>query len=152
MDETRFDRLTRRLVLGGALGGALAAVSAPTETDAAKLSRRKRCRRKKRDFCAGRCCATVRRCENTARVESCNRPFECPPDGPADLECGPEGACFCGKTPGGRSACVAVSFPTNCNDLAACDSGTPCPAGQICFTCFCSNQATTPNFHCAPPC
>ena len=121
------------------------------KTDAAKLSKRKRCTRKKRDFCAGRCCPRSRQCINQACVTSCNAPFQCPPDGPADTECGPDGSCFCGKTPGGKAACVGISFPTNCNDLLVCGDGMRCPAGQVCFTCFC-DAGVTPNFRCAPPC
>jgi hypothetical protein len=152
LDHTLFDRLTRRIVLAGLAGGALATWPDRDGTDAAKLSRRKRCKRKNRDFCAGRCCPKGRRCENGACVASCNDPFQCPPAGSADLECGPEGSCFCGKTPGGKAACVGIAFPTDCNELPVCGGGMRCSAGLVCFTCFCSNQATTPNFRCAPPC
>lgn len=151
MDHLLFDRLIRRIVLAGLAAGVLGARPGRDETDAAKLSKRKRCTRKKRDFCAGRCCPRSRQCINQACVTSCNAPFQCPPDGPADTECGPDDSCFCGKTPGGKAACVGISFPTNCNDLPVCGNGMGCPAGQGCFTCFC-DAGVTPNFRCAPPC
>jgi len=152
MDEVQFDRLTRRLVLGGLLGGALAAVPVSDDARAAKLSRRKRCKRKRRDFCDGRCCPKSRQCINKTCVESCNAPFQCPPGGPVDpFSCGPEDTCFCGRTPSGKSSCVAISLTTNCNTLPACGAGTQCPAGQVCFTCAC-DMGSTPIFRCAPPC
>lgn len=150
MDDRRFDLLTRRLVVGGA-AGSLAALLGRSGARARRTSKRKRCREKKRDFCVNRCCPRGQNCTNQFCVDACPSPFQCPPRGPALTECGPGGNCFCGKTKNGKAACVDVPFPTNCNTLQDCGDGTPCPAGEVCFTCSC-NAGTTPNFHCAPPC
>lgn len=152
MDDLRFDRLTRRLVLSGLIGGSLAPFASEEASDAAKLSKRIRCKRRKRDFCAGRCCPKTRQCIAKTCVASCDDPFQCPPDDPVDpFSCGPEDSCFCAKTPGGKSACIAISFTTNCSTLPECGAGTQCPAGQVCFTCAC-DLGSTPVFRCAPPC
>ena len=153
MDALRFDRLTRRLVLWSVLGSSLAAGSAADGVDAAKVSKRKRCKRKKRDFCAGRCCARPQRCDNAVCVSSCDNTFQCPPQGPVDsFSCNSDDSCFCGETPGGKSACVALPSSPACNDFPACGNGTRCPAGQVCFTCACQGMAFVPDFRCAPPC
>ena len=56
MDAKHFERLTRRLALAGLAGELLTSRLGGAETDALGV-RAKRCRRKKRVFCAGRCCA-----------------------------------------------------------------------------------------------
>ena len=151
MDDRRFDRLTRRLTVIGA-AASMAALVRPQRTGAARKSKRKRCREKKRDFCLNRCCPRGKNCANEICVDACPRPFQCPPAGPAQTECGPGDNCFCGKTRNGKAACVGISFPTLCNSLQACGDGTPCPAGEVCFTCSCEDSGTTPNFRCGPPC
>lgn len=152
MDHVQFDALTRRFVFGSLAAAALATVHGVEGAAGKKLSRRKRCKRKKRDFCDGRCCPRPRRCDNAVCVSSCDNSFQCPPRGPVDpFSCNANDSCFCGKTPGGPSACVALPFPTDCNDLPVCGDGVRCPAGLVCFTCSCQG-GITPNFRCAPPC
>jgi hypothetical protein len=150
MDERLIDQFSRRLVLGSVGATWLATLLGWETAFAGKRSPGKRCREKKRDFCAGRCCPKSQRCLNKACFASCDSPFQCPPIGSTGA-CGPEGECFCAKTAQGKSVCVDVPFPTNCNDLTVCDADTPCPAGEICFTCFC-DMGATPNFRCGLPC
>lgn len=154
MDAIRFDRLTRRFVLAGLAGGSLATLLGLDEAASTKKkpSKRKRCKDKKRNFCAGRCCPKRQQCLNKTCAVSCESPFQCPPGDPVDpFSCGPEDSCFCAKTPGGKSACVDIVPTTICGNLPACDSGTPCPAGQVCFTCSCVS-GVTPNFRCGQLC
>jgi hypothetical protein len=148
MDAARFNCLTRRLVLGGFAAGALGRLLG---RDAARaLSRRRRCRKKKRTFCAGRCCPKKQRCMNRQCVLTCAALLRCDPPGGAG-NCSADVDCFCTRTPSGRAACGKVgSGPVTCNNLAACDQDTPCPRGKICATCACSQGQ--PDFRCLTPC
>lgn len=148
MDAARFDRLTRRLVVGGFAAGALGRL--PSRDAARALSKRKRCRKKKRRFCAGRCCPRRQRCVNQQCVLTCGAPLRCDPPGGAG-DCSTDADCFCTSTRTGRAACGKVgSGLVTCNNLAACDKDTPCPAGKICASCTCAQGQ--PVFRCLTPC
>ena len=148
MDDIRFDRLTRRLVLSGLTTGSLAALLDLDEVATKKKrSKRKRCRQKKRTFCAGRCCPKRHRCEDKACVVSCEDPAVCP--GAEGLGCGAGPNCFCSTTSRGTSACV-TSHAGPCSELGACGIADACPPGQICALCDCLTG--TPNFRCKRPC
>ena len=60
MDNGLFDRLTRRFVLGGLAGGPLVALlgfdGAKSKKRKKNPSKRQRCRKQERIFCAERCC------------------------------------------------------------------------------------------------
>lgn len=148
MHGMTFDRLTRRLVLGGVTSGSLASLLIRGAVAARKKrpSKRQRCRKKKRRFCAGRCCPKRHRCEATACVRSCGEPFACPDNG-GGRGCGD--GCVCTTTLGGTSACV-VSNPGPCGNLEACSAAAPCPRGQICALCDC--LVMPPVFRCMRPC
>ena len=143
MDDIQFDCLTRRLVLGGFAVGSLAALLEHDEAEG--LSKRKRCRKKKRKFCAGRCCPRGRRCEAKTCVRSCDSPFSCASVG---APCSGE-ACFCSLTLTGTAACTDVGFDL-CTDLEACSGDNPCPAGKICASCACPGGMD--DFRCFAPC
>lgn len=148
MDDRQFDRLTRRFVLGGLTSGALVTLGGREESAAAKLSKRKRCKRKNREFCDGRCCPRPQRCENKTCVSSCDdQPFSCAGGGGS---CGAEDECFCTTTVTGKATCVNIPLSTNCNSLQACTASDQCPAGEVCVFCACPNGAA--NIRCAPPC
>ena len=147
MDDLRFDRLTRRFVVTGLGGGSLTVhLGLVGALSRKKPSKRKRCRKKKRDFCAGRCCRKGHRCETNACVQSCANPFACPDNG-GGAGCGD--GCFCSTSISGTTACV-VSNPGSCGNLEACSATDPCPRGQICALCDCLNPP--PIFRCQRPC
>jgi hypothetical protein len=139
MDDARFDRLTRRFVLGGLGGGSLAALLGfdEAETKKRKGAKRKRCRKKKRRFCAGRCCPKRQRCENKTCVASCDNPGTC---FPVDLPGGPcsgSDDCFCTTAIGGDTICAALPPGPDCQNLEECGADQSCPAGRICGLCTC---------------
>jgi hypothetical protein len=150
MDAIRFDRLTRRLVLSGLTTGSLAALLDLDEvaTKKKKRSKRKRCRQKKRTFCAGRCCPKRHHCEAKACVQSCENPFVCPDQG-GGSGCGAGTNCFCSTTIRGTTACV-ISESAPCEDSEPCGPADSCPAGLICAICGCDDA--TPGFRCKRPC
>ncbi len=154
MDDRRFDLLTRRLMLTGVGGGSFGALLGLAEAASKKKpSKRKRCRKKNRTYCAGRCCPKGRRCEKRACVQSCENPFVCPDQG-GGSGCGNNGdtLCFCSTTISGTSACV-ISEPAPCNNFAPCGIADPCPAGQICAICGCLGATgATSDFRCKRPC
>lgn len=153
MDAIRFDRLTRRLVLGGLTAGALDALLGRDGAASKKKtpSKRKRCRKKKRTFCAGRCCPKGRRCENAACVASCSPAVDCVNTGGF---CGGAviGDCICRATPSGASACIGEP-ELLCATLTPCSAAEACPRGQVCAVCSCpSSDLSEADFRCYLPC
>lgn len=140
MDDLRFDRLTRRLVLGGLVGGSLATFASGEASEAARLSKRKRCKRRNREFCAGRCCPRQEQCLNGSCVERCDGPLRCP-FGVSTLVCGPGDRCLCTKTSGGKNACLDVLSVSSCDDFPTCGPRGACAAGRVCATCGCTGVA-----------
>lgn len=139
-----FDRYTRRFVLAGLTGGSLSALLGRAEAAAKKPSKRKRCKQKKRKWCAGRCCPKKHRCEHGTCVRSCVDPCFL-----GDGNCLGGGGCFCSTSVTGASA--RLKYPENPYCLAnSCSATNPCPSGQICGTCNCG--ASGCNFRCFDPC
>ncbi len=153
MDAIRFDRLTRRFVVAGLPGGSLAALlgffEVASKKGKKKPSKRKRCRKKERTFCSGRCCPKRHRCEARTCVQSCENPFVCPDQGGSG--CGAGTNCFCSTTIRGTTACV-ISEPAPCEDFDPCGPADSCPAGLICAICNCPGNGDTPGFRCKRPC
>jgi hypothetical protein len=152
VDDSRFDAWTRRHI-GLAAGGFAALLLGragldPAGTQAKKRkSKRKRCRQKKRTFCAGRCCPKHHRCEGGSCLRSC--PTPCPPGQPGGSCVGDE-ACFCAFTSTGTT--VLLQSPTNTYCLAnpSCGPTKFCPPGRVCATCGCGPSAC--DFRCFDPC
>jgi hypothetical protein len=146
MDATHFDRLTRRMVVS-VLGSAswIAFLDWPPPA-AVGRARRKRCRKKKRAFCAGRCCPAGLACEAGACFGTCDNPFNCTNDGD---NCAGNAECVCLTTLDGASGCFADIVTNSCDEVLACGPDAPCPSGQICAICNCPGQ---PNFRCFLPC
>lgn len=145
MDGSRFDALTRRLLVAGAAGGALAALL-DAEPAAAKRCKRGRTR------CAGRCCPRGYRCEGGRCIRACPFPGDCA--GARYLACGGffPTPCACARTLSGGSACVQIeSILGTCTatDPQPCDAATPCPAGELCVAACCTTPA---RFRCFAPC
>jgi hypothetical protein len=148
MDDMTFDRLTRRLMLSGLVGGSLLGLLVGSDAAAGQGSRRKRCKKKGRKFCAGRCCPKQQICVTKTCVPTCDKPLECPPVGGTEL-CGANRQCLCTRTLAGKAFCA--STPLFCNEAPACDANTPCPAGTFCTTCACV-EGGAPDFRCFAPC
>jgi len=150
LDHIGFDHLSRRIAVKGIAGGAILALLGGHETDAKKRSRAKRCRKKKRTFCAGRCCPKGHGCENRICIAACGGARDC--DGAPGQLCGSSAdECLCLKTAAGRSACLSLAgFGPTCADFAACSAADPCPPGLICGICGC--PAAGPDFRCFRPC
>jgi hypothetical protein len=151
MDDAVFDRLTRRFVLGGLATGSLSVLLGQVVVEGRTKSKRKRCKKKKRTFCAGRCCPKHRHCTNATCVSSCGNPFTCPQTDP-DTHCGPDDTCFCASTVNGQTACLqSIPAGVTCGELTSCGEGTPCPAGEVCGVCQC-DMGNVADFRCFAPC
>jgi hypothetical protein len=139
MDDTRFDLLTRRVVLGGA-GVALAALLGWSATDAKGKKRRRR-KRKKRN--APRCPAGVVTCNGDCCVpgQSCLGPlFGCANgDIAVDEPCDPEIPAACSS---GNCGCNGAECFCRISVCRATDSG--CLADHECCSGFCLSAS-----HCA---
>ena len=143
MDETRFDALTkdwtrlpRRRVLGGLVAGTLA----PLLGLAGRVASAQTCRRSRQ-------CGRGQTCVHHTCTAKCGDPLTCDSDGSnqtGGTGC-PSTSCFCGKKPGGGSACLGSGI--RCGTAQSCTSQRDCPQGQICATGCCD-----PEFVCQPPC
>jgi hypothetical protein len=119
-----------------------------------KLSKRKRCRKKKRTFCAGRCCPKHHRCEYETCVESCFPPCA---HAAVNTNCWTDDApCFCATSLTGASVRLKAPEYSAGNNYACPNQSPPCsptnlcPSGQLCATCWCG--PTECNYRCFDPC
>jgi hypothetical protein len=147
MDPRDFDRHTRRFVLAGLGGGALAAFLGGDATAARRPSKRKRCRKKKRTFCDDRCCPKQHRCEQETCVRTCDDP--CPPGQPGG-SCEGDEPCFCATSISGKTARLKTPANHYCLAGTMCSPSNLCPPGQICGTCSCGASACS--YRCYDPC
>jgi len=147
MEAQRFDAITkavrgmpRRRVLGRLAAGTLG----PLLGLSGREARAQSCQRSSQ-------CASGQVCVHKTCTLKCvnGDPFTCAVDGGSGAGCdAARGDCFCGKTPGGGSACVTSSGP--CEALAvACRKQRNCPKGQLCTTACCGGD---PKFTCQPAC
>jgi len=148
MDAKRFDAITkavrgmpRRRMLGGLAMGALGPLVGLGAREASARSCRRDSDCSPRQACVHKICTL--KCVN-------GDPFTCADGGGSGAGCdvGVTGDCFCGKTPGGGSACITSSGA--CEELAvACRKQRHCPKGKICTTACCGGD---PRFTCQPAC
>jgi hypothetical protein len=148
MDTATFDRLTRRVVLGGLAGGSVLRGFWPSETAGKHRSQRKRCQKKHRVYCSGRCCPEEHTCEHSVCLATCGNGFDCSPG--SGEACGRLGECFCTSTVGGSAACMNVPVAGECDAFPACNGNGDCASGRVCVICSCAGQIA--DRRCLRPC
>jgi hypothetical protein len=149
MNALEFDGHTRRFVLAGLAGGPLAALVGLREAMGKKKSKgkKKKGKKKKGPPCAGGFCPKKHRCEVGLCLRSCADP--CPP-GELNNTCFGDTPCFCGTTISGKTARLKSEANNYCHHHAPCSPTDPCPFGQVCATCACTE--VTCLMRCHEPC
>jgi hypothetical protein len=112
-----------------------------------KKTKRKRCKEKKRTFCAGRCCPKQHRCEHGACVRSCADPCSSGQSGGSCVSADP---CFCATSITGKPARLKAPANAYCPANPPCSPTNLCPSGRVCATCGCG--ASSCNYRCFDPC
>lgn len=152
-DNPPFAPLTRRLVLGGVPGSLLTLLGRDATAGKRGSKARTRCKKRRRAFCAGRCCPAGQACAGGACANMCADPFSCAHQS-GGLSCPDEENCFCAQTPNGIPVCTTRLKVLDCEDLTSCSGAGDCPAGKVCATCFCDIKNGMPDndFRCHDPC